>query len=76
MILKEYSLPEKAKIVNLVNYLQPLVPDDKLSKILDFYKYYDESYYEIEDSAVFYDFFSHLKNLAKENGIELPKELT
>jgi hypothetical protein len=75
MLLKEYSLMEKAKLVKLINYLQPLVSEDKLEKILDFYKYFDESYYDIENKAVYTEFLSTLEKLASDNSIVLPEEL-
>lgn len=75
MILKEYSLKEKSKLVKLINYLQPLVPEDSMEKVLDFYEYFDESYYEIENIAVYDEFMDSLKQLAEKNTIKLPEEL-
>ena len=62
MIFCEYTIKEKTILTKLIEYLEPLVNEDDLDKILDFYNYYDASYFTLENLAVFDDFIYSLKN--------------
>jgi len=76
MILLEYSLKEKTILTQLINYLEPLVPREEFEKILDFYSYFDASYFDLENAAVYQEFINALKELASKNNIILPEELS
>lgn len=85
-LLKEYTLSQKSKLISLINYLTQWntselnkSPDksfaNDLEKLTGFYKYYDGSFYEVEDESVYNEFKSKLVQLAEKYRVSLPENL-
>ena len=85
-LLKEYTISQKSKLMSLIAYLTQWNTselnkspdknfDKELQELIQFYKYFDGSFYEVEDDSVYNEFKSKLVQLAEKYRVSLPENL-
>ena len=85
-ILKEYTIAQKSKLISLITFLTQWnnsqlnnSPNkefaNELEKLTSFYRYFDGSFYEVEDDSVYEEFKSKLIELANKFRVSLPENL-
>jgi hypothetical protein len=85
-ILKEYTMSQKSKLMSLIAYLTQWNTselnkspdknfDKELQELIQFYKYFDGSFYEVEDESVYNEFKAKLIELAEKYRVSLPENL-
>ncbi len=75
IVLKEYTLKQKAQLGALTKFLTASNIDlEGLKKIIDFYRFDND--YTNEDDIIYNEYKTQLLDFAKKNNIQVPEELT
>jgi hypothetical protein len=74
LLLKEYTLKQKAKLGALIKFLAGAgVEQNDLKALIEFYRY--DSNIDIEDNLIYNEFKNKLIQLAEKSNIEIPEEM-